>query len=31
MYYTHRGIELDYESDIDSFGPKDRRESFKKS
>ena len=26
--YSHRDIELDYESDIHEFGPKNRRESF---
>jgi len=26
--YTHRDIELDYESDIDELGPKNCRESF---
>ena len=26
--YSHRDIELDYESEIDAFGPKSRRESF---
>ena len=26
--YSHRDIELNYESDIDKFGPKNRGESF---
>jgi len=29
--YSHRVIELDYESDIDEFGPKNRREIYQKS
>ena len=30
IHYSYRDIELDYESDIDEFGPKNRPESFKK-
>ena len=29
--YSHRVIELDYESDVDEFGPKNRRENYQKS
>jgi len=28
IYYSHRDIEFDYESDIDAFSSKSRRESF---
>ena len=28
IHYSHRDTELDYESYIDEFGPKNRRESF---
>jgi len=31
IHCSHRDIELDYESDIDEFGPKNRHERFKKS
>jgi len=31
IHYSHRDIELDYESDIDEFGPKNRHENLKKS
>jgi len=28
IHYSQRDIEVDHESDIDEFGPKNRRESF---
>src|SRR6218665_3911905 len=28
IHYSHRDLELDYESDVDEFGPKNRRESL---
>ena len=31
IHYSHKDIELDNESDIDEFGPINRRESFSKS